>query len=73
MAEGIVYIPSHLAAIGLEALQFKTLSVSDFSQQVKLAAKEEIIESNPKNSLHINHLILITKQLYIIFTLSTII
>jgi hypothetical protein len=53
MAEGIVNVPSHLAAVGLEALQFEILPFPDFSEYMKFVAPEQIIEEYASDSFHL--------------------
>jgi hypothetical protein len=73
MAEGIVDILPHLAAISFKSLQFQRLSVPYLPEHMQFVAPEEIIQTEFRPSHHHSHLVPIVKHLYNILTISTII
>ena len=73
VAEGIIDIPAHLAAICFEPFQLQALSVPVLPQYVQIITPEEIIQRDIRLPLHINHPVLNVEQLYTFSTLSTIV
>jgi len=73
VAEGIVDILPHFAAICLETPELHTLSVAYFAQDMELVTPEKIVEKETVFFPHRHHLDSIVKHLYYISTILTLV